>query len=136
MPWQFDPGISIAVQARHELVWRDLEHLHHGDANGSNRPDWPATGSTGDAATPTAWPFTAYLLPLSLPCCEENFTPNFDSAQFRVDNAEFTVSGFAGSRGPECLRWGGCRDPRPFTRISTGPTPVGVPVAANGWRCS
>ena len=32
-------------------------------------------------------------------------------------------------------RWGGCRDPRPGAIFGTGRAPVGVPVAANGWRC-
>jgi hypothetical protein len=40
------------------------------------------------------------------------------------------------SRSPERRRWGGCRAPRPATAFSTGTEPVGVPVAANGWRCS
>ena len=75
----------------------NLEHLHRGVSNGQNPLHWPAKGSTGDAATPTAWPFTAYLLPLPLPCREENFTPNVDSGEFRVDNAEIRVSGEPGA---------------------------------------
>ena len=57
-----------------------------------------------------------------------------------VPKLEWTVPhlGFQGEPGAEveCQGWGGCRDPRPFTILGTGQAPVGVPVGANGWRCS
>ena len=49
----------------------------------------------------------------------------FQVAEFRV------LRVFAGTE-----RWGGCQDLRPVTIFGTGPTPVGVPVGASGWRCS
>jgi hypothetical protein len=56
--------------------------------------------------------------------------PVFDALE-----PDFGVQG-AVRREPECRRWGGCRALRPATGFGTGTEPVGVVVAANGWRCS
>jgi hypothetical protein len=45
-------------------------------ANGGNHVDWPGLGSTGDAATAKAGPFTPNTLPLPLPCRDPFFTAN------------------------------------------------------------
>jgi hypothetical protein len=57
----------------------------------------------------------------------------------RVPKLGFSVrwSQISGCREPFAVRrWGGCRAPRPATGFGTGTEPVGVAVAANGWRCS
>ena len=80
------------------LTW--LEHRHRGDANGQNSLHWPATGSTGDAATPTGRPVPTDLLPLPLPCREDFCTPTaYDSRIYLAESlassyiAEFRVWG-------------------------------------------
>ena len=115
-----------------------------GDANGQRRPVWPATGSTGNPATPTGRPVPANLLPLPLPCRGHFCTPTGEYIWQSLYIAEFRVEGLgaankmpAGSgdsvcrEGSECLRWGGCQDPPKLTEFSTGSAPVG----ANRWRC-
>ena len=90
----------------------DRDHVHTsistvglgGDANGQKRADWPVTRSTGDAATPTAWPFPAYLLPLPLPCRDEFCTPTGEDSRIYLVWSPFLWQ--AASTCMSTWRWG------------------------------
>ncbi len=72
-----------------------LEHRHRGDANGQRSPLWPATGSTGEAPTPTGRPVPAILPPLPLPCREDFCTPTGSDSLAVSYIAEFRIHGLA-----------------------------------------
>jgi hypothetical protein len=134
------------------------------DANGGDRVSWPGFGPTGNAATAIGAPFTSknepaaatlprqflpgkledsriYLSSLCVSaalgsCCSlGSWSPSAEIRVFGVSSPDLALP-LAVRREPRCRRWGVGRAPRPATGFGTGQEPVGVPVAANGWRCS
>jgi hypothetical protein len=89
--------------------------------------DWPGLGSTGDAATAKAAPFTPNTLPLPLPCRDQFFTANEGApsesskralSQLVLSAAGKTVPnlGFAGAWSPIWV----CREPGAGSRSVFG----------------
>ena len=129
------------------LTW--LEHRHRGDANGQNSLHWPATGSTGDAATPTGRPVRTDLLPLPLPCREDFCTPTaYDSRIYLAESlassyiAEFRVWGLGaankrptGSGDSVCESAFGGEDAGTFSslpKLAPAAPPLACPLAPTG----